>query len=190
MTTATAVHGTVRIGQWVRNRAAFGLGEPTWNRIDGLCLTRDSRSKHGHEVEAVSTADIVANRVIFTFGDRWCYSEQVEIGIGARDYDPTAPTDSIYKLTTLIRQADGHGWTPATTAYYRQAHTAADAAIDSLVQDGWTLSAYAGRSRSEAKAHLVYLIENEDSTRLIYGCHPDSDRPEAAVSVDRHPLSD
>lgn len=69
--------GKFRVGDWVVVRGCFGADPPARVCVTGLELTAEPRCKYGEPVEEVSSADVRQNKVIFSYGNSWCYSEQV-----------------------------------------------------------------------------------------------------------------
>ena len=67
----------IKVGDRIVYRPAFGSEPPTVKTVEGLTLTRGSRSKYGEQTESVTWEQIKANRVLFSLGGHWCYSDQV-----------------------------------------------------------------------------------------------------------------
>ena len=69
---------TVKIGDKVRWRGAFGSDPERIVTVVGLEVTDDPREKYGQEVEEASWALVRRNRVVFSLDTgNWAYSDQI-----------------------------------------------------------------------------------------------------------------
>lgn len=67
----------IRIGDTIRYKGCFGMDAPRYATVTGLTLTEYPRDKYGDEVTQVTRNQVRENRVCFSLGNSWCYSEQV-----------------------------------------------------------------------------------------------------------------
>jgi hypothetical protein len=70
---------TIKLGDTVSYRGAFGGGPLKSAIVEGLTITKYPREKDGKDVVEVNIVDVKANKVVFDLSDgHWCYSDQVK----------------------------------------------------------------------------------------------------------------
>ena len=70
---------TIKLGDTVSYRGAFGGGPLKSAIVDGLTITEYPRDKYGKPVVEVNIVDVKANKVVFDLSDgHWCYSDQIK----------------------------------------------------------------------------------------------------------------
>ena len=70
---------TIKIGDTVSYRGAFGGGPLKSVTVMGLTRTEYPRDKYGESVAEVTIIEVKANKVVFDLSDgHWCYSDQIK----------------------------------------------------------------------------------------------------------------
>jgi hypothetical protein len=69
---------TIKIGDTVTFRGAFGTAAPARAKVESMELTDFPREKYGDDVAEVTIEQVRANRVVFSLDcGNWCYSDQI-----------------------------------------------------------------------------------------------------------------